>query len=183
MWQEVFPSVSKMRDRNYETLLYWYKQECRPSILSLDTCIYPMSVTYTHVFIWHHQGLLLSLVGFFQPCLGSYVVHCGASMVHFGVPSWPFSQLLASCHRKEVGSSRSFSSVGVYRSVSELGALKFVLAISPSSDLGIAHHFFSWTPYSLGNLLSKFHNFSQPVQPVGVWFNRFIELACMEHWF
>ena len=27
---------------------------CRPSILSLDTCIYPMSVTCTHVFIWHH---------------------------------------------------------------------------------------------------------------------------------
>ena len=82
-----------------------------------------------------------------------------------------------------MGSSRSFSSVGVYWSVSELGALEPVLDISPSSDLRIMHRFYSWTPYSSGKILSKFHNFSQSVQPVGVRFNRFIELACMEHWF
>ncbi|KAL6327238.1 hypothetical protein AAG906_015588 [Vitis piasezkii] len=62
----------------------------------------------------------------------------------------------------------------MHGSKSEFGALGLVLAISPSSDLEIVHHFFSWTPYSLGNLLSKFHNFSQPV---GIRFNRFIELA------
>ena len=115
---------------------------CRPSILPLDTCIYPMSVTCTHVFIWHHQGLLLGLVGFFQPCLSSYVVHCGVRMVHFGVPSWPFSQLLASFHRKEVGSSRSFSSIAVYRSVSELGALGLFWPYFPHPNLELALFFF-----------------------------------------
>ena len=123
-----------------------------------------------------------------------------------------------------MGPSRSFSLVGVYRSVSELGALGPVLAISPSSKLGIGHHFFngllilqgklcqnfiiflnrldrspkfqfrqnaweqvrirstracfnhiylirtrnrapfffSWTPYSSGKILSKFHNLLSP---------------------
>ncbi|KAL6347619.1 hypothetical protein AAG906_026147 [Vitis piasezkii] len=54
----------------------------------------------------------------------------------------------------------------MHGSKSECGALGLVLAISPSSDLGIVHHFFSWTPYSSGNLMEKVHNFSQPVEPV-----------------
>ena len=43
--------------------------------------------------------------------------------------------------------------------------------------------FFPWNPYSSWNLLSRFHNFYQLVRPIGVRFNQFIELACMEHWF
>ena len=71
----------------------------------------------------------------------------------------------------------------MHGSKSEFGALELVLAISPSFDLGITHHFFSWTPYSSRKIFSKFHNFYQQVRPVGVRFNWFIELACMEHWF
>ena len=78
---------------------------------------------------------------------------------------------------------QSFSLDRMHGSKSEFGALELVLAISPSSDLGIMNPFFSWTSYYSGKILSKFHNFSQPVQLVGIWFNRFIELACMEHWF
>ena len=78
---------------------------------------------------------------------------------------------------------QSFSLGRMHGSKSEFGALRLVLAISPSSDLGILYCFFSWTPYSSGKILSNFHNFSQPVRPIGVQFSRFIKLACMEHWF
>ena len=62
----------------------------------------------------------------------------------------------------------------------EFGALRLVLIISPSSELRITHHFFSWTPCYSRNIFSKFQNFSQPAQPVpkvSVW-AEFIE-ACL----
>ena len=43
--------------------------------------------------------------------------------------------------------------------------------------------FFLWTHYSSRNILPNFQKFSQSARPVGSRFNRFIELACMEHWF
>ena len=65
-----------------------------------------------------------------------------------------------------MGSSRCFSLVGVYRGMLRFGALGLVLIIAPSFKLGIAHHFFSWIPYSSRNILSNFQDFLQPVQPV-----------------
>ena len=65
----------------------------------------------------------------------------------------------------------------------ELGALRLVSIISPSSDFGIMYHFFSWTPYSSRNILSKFKKISQPDRLFGIRFNRFIESTCMKHWF
>ena len=62
----------------------------------------------------------------------------------------------------------------------EFGALGIVPIISPSSELGIMHHFFSWTPCYSKNILSKFQNYSQPARPipkVSVW-AEFIE-ACL----
>ena len=45
---------------------------------------------------------------------------------------------------------------------------------TPSSELGIEHHFvFCWIPSSSRNILVKFQNFSQSVRPVGNRFNRF----------
>ena len=38
--------------------------------------------------------------------------------------------------------------------------------------------FFCWSPYSSGNIISKFHNFSQPDGLFGSWFNRIVGLAC-----
>ena len=43
---------------------------------------------------------------------------------------------------KEVRPPKNFSSVGIHRSRFEFGALGLVLIISPSSEFGIAHHFF-----------------------------------------
>ena len=77
--------------------------------------------------------------------------------------------------------SRFIRSAGV-----EHWFLVIVLIISPSSELGIMHHFFSWIPYSSRNILSNFQDFLQPVQPVGIRFSRFsrfIESAGVEHWF
>ena len=71
----------------------------------------------------------------------------------------------------------------IHWSMSEFGALGLVSVISPSSDLIIMYHFFSWTPYYSRNILSKFQKFYHPDPPVGIRFNRFIESACMEHWF
>ena len=60
---------------------------------------------------------------------------------------------------------QSFSSARVHRSRFEYRALGLVSIISPSSELGIMHHFL-WTPYSSSNILSKFKIFSQSVRPV-----------------
>ena len=99
---------------------------CRPSIFSLDTCIYPMSVTCTHVFIWHHYDLLLGLVGFF---LALFRFVCGSLWCEYG-SFW--SAIVA-----------IFLVVGrMHGSKFEFEALELVLAISPSSNLGIAHCFF-----------------------------------------
>ena len=65
----------------------------------------------------------------------------------------------------------------------KFGAPKFVLVISPSSELRItlSFFFFFWFPYSSRNILSKFQKFSQSARLVGIRFNRFIESACIEH--
>ena len=55
--------------------------------------------------------------------------------------------------------SQSFSLGIIHWSRFEFGALGLVLIISLSSELGIAHHFFLWTPYSSRNILSKFQFF------------------------
>ena len=47
----------------------------------------------------------------------------------------------------------------------------------------MVHRFFFWSPYSSGNIISKFHNFSQPDGLVGIWFNRLVGLACVERCF
>ena len=117
------------------------------------------------VLIQHHQSPFWAQ-SVSDPRVGLYVVHCGAYVVHFRGSSWPFSQLFTSRYRKEVGSSRCFSLVGVYRGMLRFRALGFDLIISSSSELGIVHHFFSWTPYSSRNILSKFQNFSQQARLV-----------------
>ena len=45
------------------------------------------------------------------------------------------------------------------------------------------HRFFCWSPYSSGNIISKFHNFPQLDGLVGSWFNRLVGLACVERCF
>ena len=57
--------------------------------------------------------------------------------------------------------NRFIESVGV-----EHCFLVIVLIISPSSELEIAHHFFSWIPYSFRNFMSNFQKFLQPVHRV-----------------
>ena len=46
----------------------------------------------------------------------------------------------------------------------------------PHKILELCNIFF-WSPYSSGNIMSKFHNFPQPDRPVGIQFNRFVESA------
>ena len=57
-----------------------------------------------------------------------------------------------------------------------LAQLEFIGVCLSSEHLGLfwpylphlnseSHHFFSWTPYSSGKILSKFHNFSHPARP------------------
>ena len=70
---------------------------------------------------------------------------------------------------KEVSPLKNFSSVGIHRSRFEFGALGLVLIISPSSELGIAYHFFMdslfFKEYSV-KILNFFSTGWQPVQPV-----------------
>ena len=40
--------------------------------------------------------------------------------------------------------------------------------------------FFCWSPYSSGNILSKFHNFPQTGLLVGIRFNQLVGPACVE---
>ena len=47
----------------------------------------------------------------------------------------------------------------------------------------MVHRFFFWSPYSSENIISKFHNFPQPDELVGNWFNRLVGLACVERCF
>ena len=68
--------------------------------------------------------------------------------------------------RKEVRPPKNFSLGRIHWSRFEFGALGLVLIISPSSELGIMHHFFLWTPYSSRNILPKFQFFSQSARPV-----------------
>ena len=67
-----------------------------------------------------------------------------------------------------------------YWSRFEFGAPELVLVISPSSELGITLYFFFDSLFFKESFV-KFSKFSQPDQPVGIQFNRFFELACMEH--
>ena len=47
----------------------------------------------------------------------------------------------------------------------------------------MVNHFFFWSPYSSGNILSKFHNFPKRDGLVGIWFNRLVGTACVERCF
>ena len=67
---------------------------------------------------------------------------------------------------KEVRPPKNFSLVGIHKSKLEFRALGLVLIISPSSELGIVHRFFLWTPCSSRNIMSKFQIFSQPDRSV-----------------
>ena len=125
-------------------------RECRPSILSLDTGIYPSGVTSTHRSHMAPLGHLLGLVGVRASC--GFV--CG--------PLWcicdsfwrvTMAIFLVVHYRKEVGSSRCFSLVGVYRGMLRFGALGLVFIVSPSSKLGIKNHCFLWIHYSSRNIL------------------------------
>ena len=58
--------------------------------------------------------------------------------------------------RKEVRPPKNFSSVGIHRSRFEFEALRLVLIISPSSELGIAHHFFYGLLILQGNVFQNF---------------------------
>ena len=52
----------------------------------------------------------------------------------------------------------------------------------PHADLEWCTVFF-WSPYSSGNILSKFHNFPQLDGLVGIWFNWLVVPACVERCF
>ena len=54
-----------------------------------------------------------------------------------------------------------------YSSMFKFRALELVLVISPSFKLKIMHYFLFWIPYSLRNILSNFHIFSQSDRPIG----------------
>ena len=95
---------------------HMHQGECGPQFRPLKLA-FILGVSHAPLFPCGTTKASFWAQSIFESCLGSYVVHCGASMVHFGVPSWPFSQLLALCHRKEVGSSRNFSSAGAHWSV------------------------------------------------------------------
>ena len=47
----------------------------------------------------------------------------------------------------------------------------------------MVHRFFCWSPYSLENIISKFHNFPQQDELVGNMFNQLVGLACVERCF
>ena len=47
----------------------------------------------------------------------------------------------------------------------------------------MVRRFFCWSSYSSGNILYKFHNFPQSDGLVGSWFNRLVELTCVERCF
>ena len=98
---------------------------------------------------------LLGLVGL-QASGGLVSGPLSAYVVHFEVSSE--CQLLASCHRKQVGPPRVWLNRSLLEYV-EFGALGLVSIISPSSELGIERHFFFWIPYSLRKFLKKFENF------------------------
>ena len=53
----------------------------------------------------------------------------------------------------------------------------------PHLKLESCSFFFSffWIPYFSRKILSNFEKFSQSARPIGIWFNWFIESACMEH--
>ena len=136
--------------------LYIRDSKCRPSILSLDTCIYPMGVTCPCFHMtppWPPFGLdrFLSLV---QVHLQSNVVRVCSSFWSSVMVNFPSCSHHAI--RKKVRPPKNFNSVGIHRSRFKFRALGLVLIISPLSELGITHRFFLWTPYSSRNILSKF---------------------------
>ena len=67
----------------------------------------------------------------------------------------------------------SFNKVG-WLGFGLLQGTHYIVSVdSPSSGLGIEYRFCCWIPYSSRNLLVKFQNFFQLVEPVGNQFNRF----------
>ena len=121
--------------------MIYLKRQCRPSILFLDTDIYPLGVTCTHRSHMAPLGPLLGLVGVRASCglvCGPLWCVCGSFwkvivaiflVVHItlqeGSGVIPMFQL-------------SWSLQGMLR----FGALGLVLIIALSFKLGIAHHFF-----------------------------------------
>ena len=125
---------------------------CRPSILSLDTGIYPSGVTSTHCSHLAPLGPLLGLVGVRASCgfvCGPLWCICGS----FWRVTMAIFLVVHIHYRKEVGSSQCLSLVGVYRGMLRFGALGLVLIVSPSSKLGIKNRFFLLIPYSSRNIL------------------------------
>ena len=116
---------------------------CRPSILSLDTCILSYGCHMHPCFHmtppWPPFGLdrFLSLVQ----------VHLRSNVVQVCSSFWSSVKVnLPSCSHhaigKEVRPPKNFSSVGIHRSRFEFRAFGLVLIISLSFDLRIVHRFF-----------------------------------------
>ena len=60
----------------------------------------------------------------------------------------------------------------IYKAALVLETQQIVSVGSHSSRFGIDHRFFfCWIPYPLRNFMTRFHNFSQPVEPTGNQFN------------
>ena len=85
----------------YYLLMYY----CRPSILSLNTCIYPTCVTLTYCSPIAPLGLfrLTRSPSLRWACMWSIECVC-SSLRSVIMASFFFFQLLASCHRKQVRS-------------------------------------------------------------------------------
>ena len=142
--------------------LYIRDSKCRPSILSLDTCIYPMGVTCPCFHMtppWPPFGLdrFLSLV---QVHLQSNVVRVCSSFWSSVMVNFPSCSHHAI--RKKVRPLKNFNLVGIHRSRFKFRALGLVLIISPLSELGITHRFFFMDSLFFKGHFEKFQFFSRP---------------------
>ena len=140
---------------------------CRPSILSFDSCILsygchmhpcfhmtpPWPPFGLDQFLSHGQFHLWSNVMWVCSSFWSSVMANFTSCSHHAIG-------------KEVRPPKNFNSVWIHKSGIEFGALRLILIISPSSELGIVHRFFYGLPILQGTFFQNFKFFSQPARQV-----------------
>ena len=162
-------ALDSMNNSGVDPQFYPLIPICRPSILSLHTCMYLRGVANTKFLYVTTMEPLLGSISFWTSrgfTYGSIQCKC---LVHYEMLEWPIPWFI-SCYSVEVKvSKKTLVHWGGSVKPTLIGVLQSILVISPSFNLRMTHHCFCWIPHSSRNIISKFEKFSQVDQPICGW--------------